>query len=44
MSTSSNSFDWRDALIGGLGGMGTALLLAGCLFLLTGQRSKTRLA
>ncbi len=44
VSTSSNSFDWRDALIGGLGGMGTALLLAGCLFLLTSQRSKTRLA
>lgn len=44
VSTSSNSFEWRDALIGGLGGMGTALLLAGCLFLLTSQRSKTRLA
>ena len=44
VSSSSNTFDWRDALIGVLGGIGTALLLAGCLFLLMSQRNKTRLA
>jgi hypothetical protein len=37
-------FDWGDALIGGLGGMGVALLLTGCLFLLAGQRNRARLA
>jgi len=40
----SDSFDWRDALIGGLGGIGAAFLLTGCFFLLTSQRSKARLA
>jgi hypothetical protein len=40
----SDGFDWGDALIGGLGGVGFALLLTGCAFLLTSQRSKARLA
>ena len=39
-----SGFDWGDALIGGLGGIGAALLLTGCFFLLASQRSKTRLA
>lgn len=37
-------FDWGDAMIGSLGGIGAALLLTGCFFLLASQRSKTRLA
>jgi hypothetical protein len=44
VESTSSGFDWRDALIGGLGGMGTALLLTGCLFLLMSQRNKTRMA
>lgn len=39
-----DGFDWRDALIGGLGGLGTALLLTGAFFLLTSERSRTRVA
>ena len=42
--SSSSGFDWGDALIGSLGGVGAALLLTGCFFLLAGQRNKTRLA
>jgi hypothetical protein len=44
VESTSNSFDWRDALIGGIGGVGTALLLTGCLFLLMSQRNKARMA
>jgi hypothetical protein len=44
VASTSNGFDWGDALIGGLGGVGTALLLTGALFLITSQRSKTRMA
>jgi hypothetical protein len=44
VEATSTGFDWRDALIGGLGGVGTALLLTGCLFLLMSQRNKTRMA
>jgi hypothetical protein len=44
VQSSASGFDWGDALIGGLGGVGTALLLTGCLFLLMGQRNKARLA
>lgn len=44
MPSSTNGFDWGDALIGGLGGVGAALLLAGGLFVLLSQRSKTRIA
>jgi hypothetical protein len=42
--SSSNGFDWGDALIGSLGGVGAALLLTGCFFLVASQRNKTRLA
>lgn len=41
---SASGFDWGDAMIGSLGGVGAALLFTGCFFLLTGQRNKTRLA
>lgn len=44
VESAASGFDWRDALIGGLGGMGTALLVTGCLFLLMSQRNKTRMA
>ena len=40
----SGGFDWGDALIGSLGGVGAALLLTGCFFLLAGRRNRTRLA
>ena len=40
----SSGFDWGDAMIGSLGGVGAALLLTGCFFLLASQRNKTRLA
>ncbi len=43
-TASADSFDWSDAMIGGLGGVGAALLLTGCFFLLTSQRNKARLA
>ena len=39
-----SGFDWGDAMIGSLGGVGAALLLTGCFFLRASQRSKTRLA
>ena len=41
---SSTGFDWGDAFVGALGGIGTALLLTGALFLLLGQRTRTRIA
>jgi hypothetical protein len=41
-STSSNGFDWSDALIGGAGGMGAAFLLTGCTFLALSQRYRAR--
>jgi hypothetical protein len=44
VAVSPTGFDWGDAVIGGIGGAGTALLLTGCLFLLMGQRNRTRLA
>jgi hypothetical protein len=40
---SSNGFDWRDAFIGGAGGLGIALLLTGGL-LLVASRRRTRIA
>jgi hypothetical protein len=40
----SNGFDWRDALIGGLTGVGIALMLMGALFLVTGRRTRARVA
>jgi hypothetical protein len=42
--SSSNRFDWADAMIGSLGGVGFVLLLMGCVFLVASQRNKTRLA
>jgi hypothetical protein len=41
---SSDGFDWRDAFIGSLGGVGIALLLTGVLFLVISRRTKTRIA
>jgi hypothetical protein len=41
---SSDGFDWRDAFIGGAGGVGIALLLTGGLFLVTSRRARTRIA
>ena len=40
----SDGFDWGDALIGGLGGAGMALLLTGAAFLLLSQRIRLRTA
>jgi hypothetical protein len=42
--SSASGFDWGDAMIGSLGGVGAALLLTGCFFLVASQRNKTRLA
>jgi hypothetical protein len=44
VTQSSTGFDWGDAFVGALGGIGTALLLTGALFLLLGQRTRTRIA
>jgi hypothetical protein len=41
---SSDGFDWQDAFVGGLGGVGIALLLAGLLFLAASRRTRTRIA
>jgi hypothetical protein len=41
---SSDGFDWQDAFVGGAGGVGIALLLAGLLFLVTSRRTRTRIA
>lgn len=41
---SSDGFDWQDAFIGGLGGIGIALLLTGVLFLAANRRTRTRIA
>ena len=40
----SDGFDWQDAFIGGLGGVGIALLLAGSLFFAASRRTRTRIA
>jgi hypothetical protein len=42
--SSSSGFDWGDAMVGSLGGVGAALLLTGGFFLVASQRNKTRLA
>jgi hypothetical protein len=39
----SSGFDWADASIGSLGGIGFVLLVIGCVYLLASQRNKTRL-
>jgi hypothetical protein len=36
----SNGFDWRDAFIGGVSGIGIALLLMGGLLLVTSRRTR----
>jgi len=41
---SSDESDWQDAFVGGLGGVGIALLLTGLLFLAAGRRTRTRIA
>jgi hypothetical protein len=41
---SPDSFDWRDAFIGSLGGVGIALLLSGLLFFAASRRTRTRIA
>jgi hypothetical protein len=40
----ANTFDWGDAAIGALSGMGLALLLLGLAVLTIGSRTKTRLS
>jgi hypothetical protein len=39
-----DSFDWGDAVIGGIGGVGLGLLLTGGLFIVFSQRQRTRMA
>jgi len=41
---SADDFDWSDAMIGSLGGVGAALLLTGAFLLFTSQRGRTRVA
>jgi hypothetical protein len=41
---STDGFDWRDAMIGSVGGLGAALLLTGAFVLVSGQRGRTRAA
>ncbi len=43
-SSGSSGFDWNDALIGGLAGTGTTLLVAGCCFMLVARRGTRRFA
>ncbi|MFL5980672.1 MAG: hypothetical protein ACJ74R_03050 [Gaiellaceae bacterium] len=40
----SNGFDWRDAFVGGLSGIGITLLLMGGLFLAMNRRTRARIA
>ena len=40
----SSGFDWGDAMVGSVGGVGAALLLTGGFFLLASQRNKARAA
>lgn len=41
---SADGFDWSDAMIGSLGGIGAALLLTGAIVLLMSQRGRSRMA
>ena len=43
-AATTDGFDWVDALVGGAGGIATALLLVGGALLLLTQRNKTRTA
>jgi hypothetical protein len=40
----ATSFDWQDAFIGGVGGVGITLLLIGLLFVVSSRRSRARAA
>ena len=40
----ASRFDWNDALIGGVAGVGAALLIAGCCFIVVSRRSTTHFA
>lgn len=42
--TTSTGFDWSDALIGALTGVGIALVLMGTLLLVTSRRARTKIA
>jgi hypothetical protein len=42
--SAASGFDWNDAFIGGLAGIGTALLATGCCLLLVSRRSTSRFA
>jgi hypothetical protein len=44
VEATSTGFDWGDALIGGIGGIGTALALMGAFFLVASRRSRARMA
>jgi hypothetical protein len=44
VAATGDGFDWVDALVGGAGGLATALLLMGGALLLLTQRNKTRTA
>ena len=44
VTASTDVFDWNDALIGGLAGIGTALLATGCCLVLMSRRSSGRYA
>jgi hypothetical protein len=43
-AATTDGFDWIDALVGGAGGIATALLVMGGALLLLAQRNKTRTA
>jgi hypothetical protein len=40
----ATSFDWQDAFVGGVGGVGITLLLIGLLFVVSSRRSRRRVA
>lgn len=42
--STAGGFDWGDAIVGGVGGMGAALLVVGGAFVLVSLRSRTRTA
>jgi hypothetical protein len=44
VAATETSFDWGDAIVGAVGGMGAVLLVFGSAFLLVNQRKRTRAA
>jgi hypothetical protein len=44
VQSTSTGFDWGDAFVGSVGGLGAALALMGILFLVASRRSKARMA